>query len=218
MPIKHHSTETHLLSVRSWKSHESSTINVTCLTLLDLSAASYRSFHFSWTSFILVRHFFYCSISLGSNLNYQTVLSMPILKTLNFLYSNSFRPIWSSSRIRPCPRSRSALIHHSSISTIISSKPSPLYADDTQQSFSAWISLIHITHLENTIAYRLGRNVLNWMSSNFLSLNSYKTEFLILYLVYHNNSLNSIILPFIYLTISYTLTCWFCSQSWCHLW
>jgi len=42
------------------------------------------------------------------------------------------------------------------------------------------------------------------MSSNFLSLrsNPSKTEFLIL--VNHNNSLNSIILPFIYLTMSYS--------------
>jgi len=40
------------------------------------------------------------------------------------------------------------------------------------------------------------------MSSNFLSLNPSKTEFLIL--VYHSNSLNSIILPFICLKMSHS--------------
>jgi len=54
-----------------------------------------------------------------------------------------------------------------------------------------------ITHLENTTT-----NVSNWMSSNFLSFNPSKTEFLIFGLP--KNSLNSIILSFMYLTMSYS--------------
>ena len=52
-----------------------------------------------------------------------------------------------------------------------------LCADDTQLllSFSAVDFSYNITHLENTIS-----NVYNWMSSNFLSLNPSKTEFLII--------------------------------------
>jgi len=72
-----------------------------------------------------------------------------------------------------------------------------LYADDTQLflSFSAGIFSCNITHLANTIA-----NVANWISSYILiflklSLSS---------LVYQNDSLNSIILPIIYLTMSYS--------------
>ena len=51
------------------------------------------------------------------------------------------------------------------------------YADDTQlyMSFSA-VDLSHnIVHLEQTVS-----NVHNWMSSNFLSLNPSKTEFLVI--------------------------------------
>jgi len=55
-----------------------------------------------------------------------------------------------------------------------------------------WISLTSFTNLENTTA-----DVSNWISSNFLSLNPSKTEFLIFGVAYHNNSLNSIILPYI---------------------
>jgi len=59
----------------------------------------------------------------------------------------------------------------------------------------------NITHLENTIT-----NVANWMSSNFLFLNPSKTDrFLIFGLPDHNNSPNSIILPFIYYVILSTV-------------
>jgi len=60
--------------------------------------------------------------------------------------------------------------------TSTSSANHQLYADDTQLllSFSAQDFSHNITHLENTIA-----NVANWMSSNFLSFNPSKTEFLI---------------------------------------
>jgi len=93
------------------------------------------------------------------------------------------------------------ILYTTPLSTVISNSSAnhQLYADDTQLllSFSALDFSYNITHLENTIT-----NVANWMSSNFLSLNPSKIEFLIL--VYLNNSLNSIILPFIYLIMSYS--------------
>jgi len=64
------------------------------------------------------------------------------------------------------------------LSTVISNSATDhhLYADDTQifLSFLAVALSQNITHLENTIA-----NVSNWLSSNFLALNSSKTDFLI---------------------------------------
>jgi len=120
---------------------------------------------------------------------------MSILKTLNHLYSNFFMEFLNDP---------SLVLYSSSCTSLLSvlsynSSNHLLYADDTQLllSFSAF-DFSHIsTHVENTVT-----NVSNWMSSNFLSLNPSKTEFLIF--VYHNNSLNSIILPFIYLTMSYS--------------
>jgi len=48
----------------------------------------------------------------------------------------------------------------------------------------------NITHFENTITY-----VSNWMSSNDLNLISSKLSVFLIALVYHNNSLNSVIRP-----------------------
>jgi len=118
---------------------------------------------------------------------------MSILKTLNHLYSNFFMDFLNDP----------SLVLYSSSYTTLLSVLSYLILQQTNNyllitqlllSFSAFSH--NITHLENTIT-----NVSNWMSSNFLSLNPAKTEFSSV--VYHNNSLNSIILPFIYLTISY---------------
>jgi len=70
------------------------------------------------------------------------------------------------------------ILDTASLSTVISnsSENHHLHADDTQLrlSFPALDFSHNITHLENTIT-----NVSNWMSSNFLSLNPSKTEFLI---------------------------------------
>ena len=71
------------------------------------------------------------------------------------------------------------ILYTTPLSTVISKSSADhhLYADDTQLllSFSAADFSYNITHLENTIS-----NVYNWMSSNFLSLNPSKTEFLII--------------------------------------
>jgi len=89
------------------------------------------------------------------------------------------------------------------LSTVISNSSvnHQLYADDTQLllSFSALDFSHNITHLENTITtYTTGclpiSCLLILLKLSFSSL------------VYHNNSLNSIFLPFIYVTmpIDYT--------------
>jgi len=76
------------------------------------------------------------------------------------------------------------------LSTVISNSSANhlLYADDTQLllSFSALDFSHNITHLENTIT-----NVSNWMSSNLLSLNPFKTEFLIFGLLQQLFKLNN---------------------------
>jgi Reverse transcriptase (RNA-dependent DNA polymerase) len=65
------------------------------------------------------------------------------------------------------------------LSTLISqsSAQRQLFADDTQLflSFSAAGFSFNITHLEQTVS-----TVSDWMSSNFLSLNPSKTEFLLI--------------------------------------
>ena len=78
-------------------------------------------------------------------------------------------------------RSRSIVVHlyTTPLSQVISDSSSShkLYADDTQLylSFSAGDFSHNIAHLEQTVS-----NVYNWMSSNFLSLNPSKTEFLVI--------------------------------------
>ena len=94
------------------------------------------------------------------------------------------------------------ILYTSPLSTIISNSSANhhLFADDTQLflSFSAADFAYNITHLENTIS-----NVSNWMSSNFLSLNPSKTEFLIIGLPQQLSKLNS---PVIHLPNNVTLS------------
>jgi hypothetical protein len=71
------------------------------------------------------------------------------------------------------------ILYSTPLSTIISKSPTnhQLYADDVQlyMSASATEFCQNISHHENTISL-----VQKWMSSNFLSLNHSKTEFLII--------------------------------------
>jgi len=136
-------------------------------------------------------------LSRGSNLIYKTVLAISILKTPNHLYSNIFMEFLKDPSLVLYSSSYIPIL--SVLSYLIKSANHQLYADDTQLliSFSALDFSHNITHLENTIT-----NVSNSMSSNFLSLNPSKLSFSSL--VYHNTSLNSIILPFIYLTMSHS--------------
>jgi hypothetical protein len=71
------------------------------------------------------------------------------------------------------------ILYTTPLSTVISESSThhQLYADDTQLflSFSAADFAYNITHIEQTIS-----KVSDWMSSNFLSLNPSKTEFLLI--------------------------------------
>jgi len=82
------------------------------------------------------------------------------------------------------------ILYTTPLSTVISNSSAnhQLYADDTQLLLSFWaLNFSHnITYLENTKT-----NVSNWMSSNFLSLNPSKTEFLIFGLPQQISKLNN---------------------------
>lgn len=173
--IKSHSTETTLLSVHDHIIRAMSLQKVTCLTLLDLSAAFDTIDHsillerlsswfgitetaLSWIHSYLLNRSFYVTIDNIKSSTYQLLYGVPqgsVLGPLLFiLYTTPLSTVISDSSV-----------NHK------------LYADDTQLylSFSAADFAYNISHLEQTIS-----NVYNWMSSNFLSLNPSKTEFLLL--------------------------------------
>jgi len=111
--IKHHFTETSLCSWSYYQSYESSKWHLIHTSWL-ICYFWYRSLYSSWTSFILVWHFFYCSLL--NQILFIKPFFLSILKTLNHLYANFFMKIlkdssvviYASSYIHP-----SALIFHS---------------------------------------------------------------------------------------------------------
>ena len=112
----------------------------------------------SWIKSYLLNRSFYVNIENSKSSVFQLLYGVPqgsVLGPLLFiLYTTPLSTLISNSSVD----------HH-------------LYADDTQLflSFSAADFSHNINHLENTIS-----SVSNWMSSNFLSLNPSKTEFLII--------------------------------------
>ena len=184
--IKHHSTETTLLSVHDHIIKAMSHQQVTCLTLLDLSAAfdtidhtillerlsswfGITSTALSWLKSYLLNRSFYVSINGSVSSVYHLLYGVPqgsVLGPLLFiLYTTPLSTVISNSSAN----------HH-------------LYADDTQLflSFSAASYSHNIAHLETAIS-----SVANWMSTNFLTLNPSKTEFLIIGLPQQLSKLNS---------------------------
>jgi len=149
--------------------------SLTSLTLLDLSAAFDTIDHYilierlsswfgissialslSWIKYYLLNRSFYVNIENPKSSVFQLLYGVPqgsALVPLLFILCTPFSTVIFNS----------AANHH-------------LYADDIQifKSFPALDFSHNITHLENTITI-----VSYWMSSNFLSLNSSKTEFLI---------------------------------------
>jgi exonuclease III len=173
--IKSHSTETTLLSVHDHIIKAMSLQQVTCLTLLDLSAAfdtidhsillerlsswfGITSTALSWLKSYLLNRSFHVNIDKFKSSPYLLLHGVPqgsVLGPLLFiLYTTPLSTVISESST-----------HHQ------------LYADDTQLflSFSAADFAYNITHIEQTIS-----KVSDWMSSNFLSLNPSKTEFLLI--------------------------------------
>jgi len=168
--IKHHSTETTLPDIHDHIIKALSHQQVTCLTLLDLSAAFDTIDH----SNLLERLSSWFGIS-------ATALSWIISYVINRLvYVNIENSKSSVIKLLYRVPQGSVLGHllfilyTTPLSTVISNSAANhhLYADDTQLllSFSALDFSHNITHIENTTA-----NVSNWMSSNFLSLNPSKT-------------------------------------------
>jgi len=168
--MKHHSSENTLLSVHDHIIKAMNHQQVTCLTLLDLSATfdtiddniddllerlsswfGISSIALSWFKSYLLNRSFYVNIQNSKSSEFQLLYGVPqgfVLSPLLFI------------------------LYTTPLSTVISNSSAnyQLYADDTQflLSFSALDFSHNITYLENTII-----NVANWMSSNFLSLNSF---------------------------------------------
>ena len=172
---KHHSTESTLLAVHDHLIKAMSQQKVTALCLLDLSAAfdtidhsillhrmsSWFGFNgtvLSWLESYLSSRSFTVNMNSSVSDKFQLRQGVPqgsVLGPLLFiLYTTPLSSLLSNSSVG----------HH-------------LYADDTQLfiSFSASDFSANMLHLQATITL-----VSNWMSSNLLSLNQTKTEFLLL--------------------------------------
>jgi len=85
--------------------------------------------------------------------------------------------VWRSSRL--CSRPFAPIMYTTLLSTLISSLSlyHHLYSDDTQLflSFHPPDFQANISHLQNALT-----QITSWMTSNLLSLNSSKTEFLLI--------------------------------------
>jgi hypothetical protein len=171
--IKFHSTETALLSLHDHIIKAMGQKQITCLCLLDLSAAFDTIDHsillerlsswfglnrtvLSWIASYLTNRSFHISLNNFESSSFPLQVGVPqgsVLGPLLFiLYTTPLSHIISSCNTH----------HH-------------LYADDTQLyvSFATTSFSDKISQLETTIS-----SVQNWMTSNFLSLNPSKTEFL----------------------------------------
>jgi exonuclease III len=172
---KFHSTETTLLAVHDHIINSISQQKVTALCLLDLSAAFDTIDHsiliqrlsawfgfngkvLSWIESYLCPRSFKVRLNGSESSIYQLLYGVPQGSVLGpLLFTLYTTPL-------------SSLITHSTVNH-------HLYADDTQLfvSFSSPTFATNILHLQNTIS-----NVSDWMSSNMLSLNHSKTEFLLI--------------------------------------
>ena len=183
---KFHSTETALLALHDHLIRSITRQQVTGLCLLDLSAAFDTIDH----SILLQRLSDWFGIS-GSALSWFK----------SYLLSRSFCVTScgskSSSANLTCGVPQGSVlgpllftIYTTPLSLLISKSPVShhLYADDTQLfiSFSPSHFNTNISHLQSVFA-----NVSNWMSSNRLSLNPSKTEFLIIGLPHQLSKLNN---------------------------
>jgi hypothetical protein len=172
---KHHSTESTLLAVHDHLIKAMSQQKITALCLLDLSAAFDTIDH----SILLHRHSSWFGFN-GKVLSWLNsyLSSRSFIIDINSSFSDQFplhQGVPQGSVLGPLL----FILYTSPLSTLISdsSVSHHLYADDTQLfiSFAASEFSVNILHLQATIA-----SVSNWMSSNLLSLNQGKTEFLLI--------------------------------------
>jgi len=172
---KHHSTESTLLAVHDNIIKDMSQQKVTALCLLDLSAAFDTIDH----SILLHR------LSTWFGLNGKVISWLA-----SYLSSRSFVVTINSTSSAPSPLGHGVpqgsvlgpllfILYTTPISSLISdsSVGHHMYADDTQLfiSFVASKFSANILHLQATVDL-----ISQWMSSNFLSLNQSKTEFLLI--------------------------------------
>ena len=172
---KFYSTETKLLSLHDHLSNAISMQQVSCLCLLDQSAA-FDTLDHSILLHRLSTWFGISSVSLQWLTSYLSSRTSTLETSPHSSPSSHFTSgVPQGSVLGPVlfnhyTTSLSSLISASSISHL-------LYADDTQ----LFVSFIHtnflsaINNLQSTITI-----ISSWMSSNYLALNPSKTEFLLL--------------------------------------
>jgi hypothetical protein len=172
---KFHSTESTLLAVHDHIIQSMSLQKVTALCLLDLSAAFDTIDH----SILLHRLSSWFGLS-GLALSWLNsyLSSRHFVVNVNSLFSSSCflqHGVPQGSVLGPLL----FILYTTPLSSLItnSSVSHHLYADDTQLfiSFSATDFSTNMLHLQNTID-----TVSSWMSSNLLTLNQSKTEFLLI--------------------------------------
>jgi exonuclease III len=172
---KYHSTETALLSVHNSLIQAIAKQQVSCLCLLDLSAAFDTIDH----NILLHRLTAWFGITDTALSWFQSYLS-----SRSSTVSTSGHKSSSISVSCGVPQGSVLgpllfILYTTPLSSLISNSPANhhLYADDTQLylSFSPKSYASNIVHLQSLIA-----QVSSWMSANLLSLNPNKTEFLVI--------------------------------------
>ena len=171
---KFHSTESTLLSLHDYLIRAMSRQQLTCLCLLDLSAA-----------FDTIDH----SILLHRLRTWFGIHGTPLQWFQSYLSSRSFSVLIDGTKSSFFPMSFGVpqgsvlgpllfTIYTTPLSSLLSASPTQhhLYADDTQLylTFSPSSFSSTIETLQNTI-----QAVANWMSANLLSLNPSKSEFMV---------------------------------------
>jgi len=172
---KFHSTETALLSVHNSLIQAIAKQQVSCLCLLDLSAAFDTIDH----NILLHRLTAWFGITDTALSWFQSYLS-----SRSSIVSTSGHKSSSVSASCGVPQGSVLgpllfILYTTPLSSLISNSPADhhLYADDTQLyiSFSPQSYTTNIVHLQSVIT-----QVSSWMSANLLSLNPNKTEFLVI--------------------------------------
>ena len=172
---KYHSTETALLYIHDYLINAIGSQKVSCLCLLDLSAAFDTIDH----NILITRLSSWFGVH-GSVLNwFQSYLSSRSFRVkcdddLSSLYTSSCG-VPQGSVLGPLL----FVMYTTPLSTLISSLSLDhhLYADDTQFFFSFQPPDFDssITHLQDSL-----QQISSWMTANLLTLNSSKTEFLLI--------------------------------------